>query len=58
MVLLEQLIFEDLHMLFALDTENQRAIQTGLIFISCAFLFKMAASPFHVWSRMYTMVLR
>ena len=42
--------FEDLHMLFALDTENQRAIQTGLIFISCAFLFKMAASPFHVWS--------
>ena len=30
--------FEDLHMLFALDTENQRAIQTGLIFISCAFL--------------------
>ena len=26
--------FEDLHMLFALDTENQRAIQTGLIFIS------------------------
>ena len=42
--------FEDLHILFSLDAENHQAIQTGIIFISCAFLFKMAASPFHVWS--------
>jgi NADH-quinone oxidoreductase subunit N len=42
--------FEDIHILFSLNTENQRAIQTGIIFISCAFLFKLAASPFHVWS--------
>jgi NADH-quinone oxidoreductase subunit N len=42
--------FEDLHILFSLESENQQAIQTGIIFISCAFLFKIAASPFHVWS--------
>jgi len=42
--------FEDLHILFSLDSDNQHAIQTGIIFLSCAFLFKLAASPFHVWS--------
>jgi len=29
--------FEDLRILFSLGTENQHAVQTGIIFISCAF---------------------
>jgi NADH-quinone oxidoreductase subunit N len=32
--------FEDLHILFSLDAENHQAIQTGIIFISCAFFIQ------------------
>ena len=42
--------FEDLHMLLSLETGGNRAIQIGILFISCALLFKVAAAPFHIWS--------
>lgn len=42
--------FEDLHLLLSLDFKEQQALQLGVIFLSCAFLFKIAAAPFHVWS--------
>ncbi|MEM1393519.1 MAG: NADH-quinone oxidoreductase subunit N [Cyanobacteria bacterium P01_H01_bin.150] len=42
--------FEDLHLLLSLDFKEQQALQLGIIFLSCAFLFKIAAAPFHIWS--------
>jgi len=42
--------FEDLHMLLSVGSENHQALQIGIVFISCALLFKIAAAPFHIWS--------
>jgi NADH-quinone oxidoreductase subunit N len=42
--------FEDLHLLFSLESTDQRTAQMGVAFISCALLFKISAAPFHVWS--------
>lgn len=41
--------FEDLHLLFSLEQTHFWSLQTGLLLISCAFLFKIAGAPFHIW---------
>ena len=42
--------FEDLHLILSLEAENFGAIQLGILFVSCAFLFKISVAPFHVWA--------
>ena len=42
--------FEDLHLLLSLDNDKIWSIQIGLLFLSCAFLFKISGAPFHIWS--------
>lgn len=42
--------FDNLRLLFSLDQDGAPLLHAGYLFISCAFLFKLSAAPFHVWS--------
>lgn len=42
--------FEDLHLLLSLSGDKVWSLQIGILFLSCAFLFKIAGAPFHIWS--------
>jgi len=41
---------EDLRILFHLGAMSNSTIQTGVALITCAFLFKISAAPFHIWT--------
>lgn len=41
---------EDIRLLFCLGLGKNVSLQVGIAFLTCAFLFKVAGAPFHLWN--------
>ena len=41
---------EDIRLLFCCGLGKNISLQIGIVFLTCAFLFKIASAPFHIWN--------